>query len=138
MAQSEQEILEGLANIVNEETGLDVGDVQLDKSFTDDLDIDSLSMMTIVVNAEEAFGVRIPDDEVKNLTTVGGVTASDVNTVLRQVNTDGIAPMAHACDVGQRLRDDQVTDGSIEQRDRCLALAPESEAGLYLVPKVIE
>ena len=57
---------------------------------------------------------------------------------LRQVKTDGIAPMAHACDVGQRLRVDQVTDGSIEQRDRCLALAPESEAGLYLVPKVIE
>ena len=71
MAQSEQEILAGLAEIVNEETGLDPAEVQADKSFTDDLDIDSLSMMTIVVNAEEKFGVRIPDDEVKNLTTVG-------------------------------------------------------------------
>ena len=71
MAQSQQEILEGLADIVNEETGLDQDSVQLDKSFTEDLDIDSLSMMTIVVNAEEKFGVRIPDDEVKNLTTVG-------------------------------------------------------------------
>lgn len=71
MAQSDQEILEGLAEIVNEETGLDVQEVQADKSFTEDLDIDSLSMMTIVVNAEEKFGVRIPDDEVKNLTTVG-------------------------------------------------------------------
>ena len=71
MANSEQEILSGLAEIVNEETGLPVDSVELDKSFTDDLDIDSLSMMTIVVNAEEKFGVRIPDDEVKNLTTVG-------------------------------------------------------------------
>ncbi len=71
MAQSEQEILEGLAEIVNEETGVDAGDVQPDKSFTDDLDIDSLSMMTIVVNAEEKFGVRIPDDDVKDLSTVG-------------------------------------------------------------------
>ncbi|MGL4743662.1 MAG: acyl carrier protein [Dermatophilaceae bacterium] len=71
MAQSEQEILTGLAEIVNEETGLDPADVQPGKSFTDDLDIDSLSMMTIVVNAEEKFGVRIPDDEVKNLSTVG-------------------------------------------------------------------
>ena len=71
MAQSDQEILEGLAEIVNEETGLDTKEVQVDKSFTEDLDIDSLSMMTIVVNAEEKFGVRIPDDEVKNLTTVG-------------------------------------------------------------------
>ncbi|GAB3496753.1 acyl carrier protein [Flexivirga sp.] len=71
MAQSEQEILQGLADIVNEETGVDAADVQLDKSFTEDLDIDSLSMMTIVVNAEEKFGVRIPDDDVKNLSTVG-------------------------------------------------------------------
>ena len=71
MAQSEQEILEGLAEIVNEETGLDTASVEMDKSFTEDLDIDSLSMMTIVVNAEEKFGVSIPDDEVKNLKTVG-------------------------------------------------------------------
>ena len=71
MASSEQEILAGLAEIVNEETGLDPAEVLADKSFTDDLDIDSLSMMTIVVNAEEKFGVRIPDEEVKNLTTVG-------------------------------------------------------------------
>ena len=71
MALSEQEILTGLADIVNEETGLAVDAVQPSKSFTDDLDIDSLSMMTIVVNAEEKFGVRIPDDDVKNLKTVG-------------------------------------------------------------------
>ncbi len=70
MAHSEQDILSGLAEIVNEETGLPVDAVELDKNFTDDLDIDSLSMMTIVVNAEEKFGVRIPDDDVKNLSTV--------------------------------------------------------------------
>ena len=68
---SKEEILAGLAEIVNEETGIDAASVQSDKSFTDDLDIDSLSMMTIVVNAEEKFGVRIPDEEVKNLVTVG-------------------------------------------------------------------
>ena len=71
MAASEQEILAGLAEIVNEETGIDTADVPPEKSFTDDLDIDSLSMMTIVVNAEEKFGVRIPDDDVKGLSTVG-------------------------------------------------------------------
>ncbi|HET9656862.1 MAG TPA: acyl carrier protein [Kineosporiaceae bacterium] len=75
MALSEQEILSGLAEIINEETGLAADAVQLDKSFTDDLDIDSLSMMTIVVNAEEKFGVRIPDDDVKNLKTVGDAVA---------------------------------------------------------------
>ena len=68
---SKEEILAGLAEIVNEETGLETEGVQLDKNFTEDLDIDSISMMTIVVNAEEKFDVRIPDEEVKNLVTVG-------------------------------------------------------------------
>ena len=67
---TKEEILLGLAEIVNEETGLETEEVQLDKSFTDDLDIDSISMMTIVVNAEEKFDVKIPDEEVKNLKTV--------------------------------------------------------------------
>ncbi|MDX5449832.1 MAG: acyl carrier protein [Actinomycetes bacterium] len=66
----QQEILSGLADIVNEETGLDPAEVQMDKSFTDDLDIDSLSMMTIVTLAEEKFDVRIPDEKVKDLVTV--------------------------------------------------------------------
>lgn len=71
MASNEEEVLAGLAEIVNEETGVPVADVQMEKSFTDDLDIDSLAMMTVVVNAEERFSVKIPDDDVKSLRTVG-------------------------------------------------------------------
>ena len=71
MALSTEEVLAGLAELVKDETGIATDTVELDKSFTDDLDIDSISMMTIVVNAEEKFGVTIPDDEVKNLKTVG-------------------------------------------------------------------
>jgi acyl carrier protein len=71
MALSATEVLSALAEIVNDETGIANDAVQLDKSFTDDLDIDSISMMTIVVNAEDKFDVKIPDDEVKNLLTVG-------------------------------------------------------------------
>ena len=70
MAHTENEILAGLAEIVNEETGVATEDVKLEKSFTDDLDIDSISMMTIVVNAEKKFDVKIPDDDVKDLETV--------------------------------------------------------------------
>ena len=70
MALSEAEVLAGLAELVNDETGISADSVQMDKSFTDDLDIDSISMMTIVVNAEDKFGVKIPDEEVKNLITV--------------------------------------------------------------------
>ena len=61
----------GLAELINDETGIATDPVELGKSFTDDLDIDSISMMTIVVNAEEKFDVKIPDEEVKNLKTVG-------------------------------------------------------------------
>jgi len=68
---TQQEILSGLADIVNEVAGVPVDDVQLEKSFVDDLDIDSLSMVEVVVAAEEKFDVKIPDDDVKGLKTVG-------------------------------------------------------------------
>ncbi|GAB3633396.1 MULTISPECIES: acyl carrier protein [Microbacterium] len=71
MAFTNDEVLAGLSELITDETGIDGSEVALEKSFTDDLDIDSISMMTIVVNAEEKFGVTIPDDEVKNLKTVG-------------------------------------------------------------------
>ena len=68
---STEEIRSALAEIVNEVAGVDADDVQLDKSFVDDLDVDSLSMVEVVVAAEEKFDVKIPDDEVQNLKTVG-------------------------------------------------------------------
>ncbi|MDH6138867.1 MULTISPECIES: acyl carrier protein [Kitasatospora] len=71
MAHTQDDVLSGLADIVNEIAGIPTEDVALDKSFTDDLDVDSLSMVEVVVAAEERFDVKIPDDEVKNLKTVG-------------------------------------------------------------------
>lgn len=71
MAATQEEIVKGLAEIVNEIAGIPEEDVQLDKSFTDDLDVDSLSMVEVVVAAEERFDVKIPDEDVKNLKTVG-------------------------------------------------------------------
>ncbi|KJK56931.1 MULTISPECIES: acyl carrier protein [Actinomycetes] len=68
---TKDEVLEGLAEIVNEIAGIPAEDVELDKSFTDDLDVDSLSMVEVVVAAEERFEVKIPDDKVKDLKTVG-------------------------------------------------------------------
>ncbi|MFI8321247.1 acyl carrier protein [Streptomyces sp. NPDC085529] len=71
MAFTQEQLVEGLAEIVNEIAGIPVEDVQLEKSFTDDLDVDSLSMVEVVVAAEERFDVKIPDEDVKNLKTVG-------------------------------------------------------------------
>jgi aspartyl-tRNA(Asn)/glutamyl-tRNA(Gln) amidotransferase subunit C len=55
---------------------------------------------------------------------------------MQAVDTKGIAPMSHAQDVSQRLREDAVTETN--QRELFQSIAPQVEAGLYLVPKVIE
>ena len=64
---------------------------------------------------------------------------SDIFSLIQQmqaVNTSTIKPMSHAQDVMQRLRADLVTE--IDQRELFQSIAPKVEAGLYLVPKVIE
>lgn len=53
-----------------------------------------------------------------------------------EVNTDGVEPMAHPLDLAQRLREDVVTEGNL--REDFQSIAPLVEAGLYLVPRVIE
>jgi acyl carrier protein len=70
-----EEITSGLAEILEEVAGVNPDDVAEGKSFTDDLDVDSLSMVEVVVAAEEKFSVTIPDEEVKNLKTVGDAVA---------------------------------------------------------------
>ena len=55
---------------------------------------------------------------------------------MQAVNTDHVLPMANPLDATQRLRDDEVTE--TDQRERFLAIAPATEDGLYLVPRVIE
>ncbi len=52
------------------------------------------------------------------------------------VDTAGVLPMAHPMDAAQRLRPDAVSE--TDQREKFQAIAPQVEAGLYLVPKVIE
>ena len=55
---------------------------------------------------------------------------------LQAAPTDGIEPMAHPTDAVQRLREDVVSEQN--QRDAYQKIAPATEDGLYLVPKVIE
>lgn len=55
---------------------------------------------------------------------------------MQAVDTTGVEPMSHAGDLTQRLRPDVVTE--TDQREAFQAIAPETEAGLYLVPRVIE
>lgn len=55
---------------------------------------------------------------------------------LQAVNTQGVSPMAHPLDEVQMLRADEITE--TDSREAFLAQAPQSEEGLYLVPKVID
>lgn len=71
-----------------------------------------------------------------------GAYADDLNNVLTlmeqmsELNTSGVQPMAHPMDQIQRLRIDEVTETNC--RDYFQIIAPQTEEGLYLVPKVIE
>jgi acyl carrier protein len=72
---TEQDILNGLGEIVQEITGIAADRVVPDQSFTNDLDIDSLSMVEIATAAEDKFGVSIPDSALSDLKTVRDAVA---------------------------------------------------------------
>jgi acyl carrier protein len=73
MALTQEEILAGLSEIIDEIAGVPADEVTPEKTFVDDLDIDSLSMVEIAVAAQDKFGVEIPDDQLKDLKTVQDV-----------------------------------------------------------------
>jgi acyl carrier protein len=75
MAMNEDGILAGFAEIIEELLGVPPDKVTLEMSLLDDLEIDSLSMIEIVVSAQDKFGVEIPDDELKGLRTVQDVVS---------------------------------------------------------------
>jgi acyl carrier protein len=75
MAMTEQEILTGLGEIIDEVAGVPADQVTPEKTFVDDLDIDSLSMVEIAVQTEDKYGVKIPDEDLAGLRTVGDVVS---------------------------------------------------------------
>lgn len=79
--------------------------------------------------------LRLDEQEV----TAYADTLSRILGLIEQMNavdTTGVVPMAHPLDVHLRLRDDTVTES--DQREKFQKIAPATEAGLYMVPRVIE
>lgn len=70
---TDAEILAGLAEIFEEFVDVEPSEVKPEASLVDDLTVDSLSMVEIIVSAQDRFGVEIPDAELKNLRTVQDV-----------------------------------------------------------------
>ena len=84
-----------------------------------------------------AFLARIEVSDAEAKTTLGHL--NEIFTLIEEmqaVDTQGIEPMAHAQDLSQRLREDRVTEEN--RSDAFQVVAFDTEAGLYLVPKVIE
>lgn len=75
MTSSQEQIIAGIAAIVEEVTGIEPSEVTADKSFVDGLDIDSLSLVEIVVQMEDEYGVKIADEDIQQLHTVGDAVA---------------------------------------------------------------
>jgi aspartyl-tRNA(Asn)/glutamyl-tRNA(Gln) amidotransferase subunit C len=84
-----------------------------------------------------AYLARLGVDE-KDVDSYAKELSGILNLVeqMSSVNTEHVTPMAHPMDQVQRLRADEVTE--YDQRALFQAQAPEIEAGLYLVPKVID
>lgn len=79
--------------------------------------------------------IEISDDEAQStLGHMNGIFA--LIEEMQAVDTKGVEPMAHAQELAQRLRPDEVSES--DRRAAFQAVAPETEAGLYLVPRVIE
>lgn len=95
--------------------------------------------MTLTVNdvkriADLAY-IEINEDEAQaTLSQLSGIF--NLIETMQAVDTAAVEPMSHAQSVVQRLRDDEITE--TDQREICQAIAPQVEAGLYLVPQVIE
>ncbi|WP_316575203.1 meromycolate extension acyl carrier protein AcpM [Nocardia canadensis] len=75
MATTQEEIVAGIAEIVEEVTGIDAEEVTPEKSFVEELEIDSLSLVEIAVQLEDKYAVEIPDEDLASLQTVGDAVA---------------------------------------------------------------
>ena len=98
-----------------------------------------LAAMSLTIEQVQRIAhlARIEVSESEALTTQGHLNGIfQLIEQMQAVDTQGVEPMAHAQDLCQRLREDVVSEEN--RRPAYQAVAPEAEAGLYLVPKVIE
>ena len=89
----------------------------------------------VVQQIAELAQLQIAENEVDNVMDSMSEML-DLVEAMQSVDTEGVAPMAHPLDSTQDLREDTVSEEN--QRDHYQELAPATENGLYLVPRVVE
>jgi aspartyl-tRNA(Asn)/glutamyl-tRNA(Gln) amidotransferase subunit C len=110
-----------------------------------------LSYDTLLALFQKVFAMSLTNADVRKVARLARLAMSeaeietartqlsgifDLIAEMQAVDTKGIAPMSHAQELSQRLREDVVTEA--DQRAAFQEIAPQVEAGLYLVPQVIE
>ena len=68
---SREEVFDQVKEILVERLEVDEGDVNMDASLRDDLKADSLDQVELIMDIEERFGIKIPDEDAQSLTSVG-------------------------------------------------------------------
>ena len=79
--------------------------------------------------------IKLPDERVEQMTQeLNGIL--DWIELLSEVDVEGVEPMTSAVELTLPMREDEITDGDIQ--DKVLANAPRAEDGFFVVPKVVE
>ena len=71
MALSREEVFERVKSALGEQLGVDESEIVEDASFQEDLAADSLDLVELIMELEDQFGLKIPDDDAQKITTVG-------------------------------------------------------------------
>ena len=89
----------------------------------------------VVRNIDELVQLKVDDADIQQLTK-GMQNILALADQMQAIDTDGIEPVSNPLDASQKLRPDAITEGN--QRELFQSIAPATEAGLYLVPRVVE
>lgn len=68
---TKEEIFDQLKEMLVDQLGVDEADINMEASFQDDLDADSLDLVEVIMEMEDRFSVKISDEEAEKIRTVG-------------------------------------------------------------------